>query len=290
MACCLAAPSLFGAKPLPEQVEGPVIWNVMTAMLRYCKTMLQNAISILQMIDPHWESVGVSSAISQGMLLNKQSSDWWFETSWRSCGVIVTTPFRYYKWLSLQWDSVEVSLVQVMACRLFGAKPLPEPVKGPVIWNAKTTMLHPCNNSAVITTRAVFIQIAKCADRRAHTIGHAGSETCFVWNTLTVVLILVFWSCSSQWPQGTRSAGPIGRLWVGAGYPNQETKWRWSDHRSHQRRYAISSTHLNDQWHIWIHLFLTDGICNGKSFQILVHPYIFCYLYSKHKAMFGEIW
>ena len=37
MACCLAAPSLFGAKPLPEQVEGPVIWNVMTAMLRHCK-------------------------------------------------------------------------------------------------------------------------------------------------------------------------------------------------------------------------------------------------------------
>ena len=37
MACCLAAPSLFGDKPLPEQVEGPVIWNVMTAMLRDCK-------------------------------------------------------------------------------------------------------------------------------------------------------------------------------------------------------------------------------------------------------------
>ena len=25
-----------GAKPLPEQVERPVIWNVMTAMLRHC--------------------------------------------------------------------------------------------------------------------------------------------------------------------------------------------------------------------------------------------------------------
>ena len=37
MACCLAAPSLFGAKPLPEQDEGPMIWNVMTAMLRHCK-------------------------------------------------------------------------------------------------------------------------------------------------------------------------------------------------------------------------------------------------------------
>ena len=78
-----------------------------------------------------------------------------------------------------------------------------------------TAVLRPCNNNAVITvitTRVVFIQIAKCADRRARTMGHAGSETCFVWNALTVVFILVFWSCSSQWPQGTRSAGTIGRL------------------------------------------------------------------------------
>ena len=183
--------------------------------------------------------MGVSSAISQGMLLNKQSSDWWLETSWPSCGVtVITTPFRCYKWLRLHWESVEVSLVQVMACRLFGAKPLSEPTEGPVIWNAMTDMLSPCNNNAVITvitTRVVFIQIAKCADRRARTMGHAGSETCFVWNDLTVVFILEFWSYSSQWPQGTRSADPIGRLWVRAGYPKQETKWRWSDHPSHQR-------------------------------------------------------
>ena len=91
---------------------------------------------------------GVSSAICQGMLLNEQSSDWWLKTSWRSCGVTVITPFRYYKWLRLQWESVEVSLVQVMACRLFGAKPLPEPIEGPVIWNVMTAMLHHCNNNA----------------------------------------------------------------------------------------------------------------------------------------------
>ena len=36
--CSLAAPSLFGAKPVPEQVDGLVIWNVMTAMLRHCKS------------------------------------------------------------------------------------------------------------------------------------------------------------------------------------------------------------------------------------------------------------
>ena len=79
------------------------------------------------------------------MLLNEQSSDRWLET----CGVIVITKsFRYYKWLRLQWESVDVSLVQVMACRLFGAKPLPEPVEGLVIWNVMTAMLRHCNNSA----------------------------------------------------------------------------------------------------------------------------------------------
>ena len=72
--------------------------------------------------------------------------------------------------------------------------------------------------------------------------------------------------------------------------PNQETNWRWSDHRSHQRRYAISSTHLNDQRHIWIHLYLTDRICNGKSFQILGF-----YSASMHVLLFvfktqGDVW
>ena len=43
--------------------------------------------------------------------------------------------------------------------------------------------------------RVVFIQIAKCADRRARTRGHAGSV---LFEMLTVVFILVFWSCSSQ--------------------------------------------------------------------------------------------
>ena len=35
-----------------------------------------------------------------------------------------------------------------MACRLFGAKPLPEPVEWPVIWNVMTAMLRHCNNEA----------------------------------------------------------------------------------------------------------------------------------------------
>ena len=50
MVCCLAAPSLFGAKPLPVQVEGPVIWNVIRPCCVTVKTKLQNAISVLQMI------------------------------------------------------------------------------------------------------------------------------------------------------------------------------------------------------------------------------------------------
>ena len=140
------------------------------------------------------------------------------------------------------------------------------------------TSWRPCCVPAIITvikTRVVSIQIAKWADPRARTMGHVGSQ----W---------VFCLKSSH-----GSAGPIGRLRVCAGYPSQETKWCWSDYCFHQRRYAIYSNHLNDQRHIWIHLYLTDLICSGKSFQILgctVHPCMFCYLYSKHKAMFGEIW
>ena len=166
-----------------EPVEGPVIWNVMTAMLRHCyNNATKRDLGITNDYISN-DSVEVCFVISQDMLLNKQSSDWWLETSWRSCGVTVkTTPFQYYKWLRLQWESVGVSLVQVMACRLFGAKPIPEPVEGPVIWNVMTAKLRPCNNNAVITvitTRVVFIQIAKCADRRARTMGHAGSEYVF---------------------------------------------------------------------------------------------------------------
>ena len=145
---------------------------------------------------------------------------------------------------------------------------------GPYWWyvnNGSINGLVPSGNkqlSKPMSTRTEF-NIAIWCQQDTFCGIMAGSETCFVWNDLTVVFILEFWSYSSQWPQGTRSADPIGRLWVRAGYPEQETKWRWSDHPSHQRRYAISSTHLNDQRHIWKHLYLTDRICNGKSFQIL---------------------
>ena len=143
-------------------------------------TMLHNAISVLQMITSPMRESGGLLCYKPGHAIEQTVEDWWLETSWRSCGVtVITTQFRCCKWLRPQWGSEEVSLVQVMACRLFGAKPLPEPVEGPVIWNAMTAMLLPCNNYAVITvitTRVVFhIQIAKCAYRRARTMGHAGS-------------------------------------------------------------------------------------------------------------------
>ena len=35
-----------------------------------------------------------------------------------------------------------------MACRLFGTKPLPEPVDGQVIWNVMTAMMRHCSKSA----------------------------------------------------------------------------------------------------------------------------------------------
>ena len=35
-----------------------------------------------------------------------------------------------------------------MACRMFGAKLLPEPVEGPVIWSVMAGILRHCNNNA----------------------------------------------------------------------------------------------------------------------------------------------
>ena len=216
------------------------------------------------------------------MLLNKQSNDWWLETSWRSRGdTVITTQFRCYKWLRLQWESVEVSLVQVMACRLFGAKPLPGPVEGPVIWNAMPAMLRPCNNNAVITvitTRVVFIHAMRWS-QGPHN-GACGIRNVFCLKCSHCCVYLSVLEMLQPVTPGN-PLSPIDRLWVRAGYPNQETKWRWSDHRSHQQRYAISSTHLNDQRHIWIYLYLTDRICNGKSFQILGF-----YIASTHILLF----
>ena len=225
----------------------------------------------------------VCFVISQDILLNKQSSDWWLETSWRSCGVtVITTPFRYYKWLRFQWESVEVSLVQVMACRLFGAKPLPEPVEGPVIWNVMTAMLRPCNNNAVITvitTRIVFIQIAKCTDRRDRTMGHAGSDYVFCLKCSHCCVYFTVLELLQPVPPGN----PFGRPhWPASGafglpQPGDQMTLVWPSFSSTQicnfpDSFKWSTTHL-------IHLYLTDLICNGKSFQILgftVHPCIFC--------------
>ena len=229
------------------------------------------------------------------MLLNKQSNDWWLETSWRSCGVtVITTQFQCYKWLRLQWESVEVSLVQVMACRLFGAKPLPEPVEGPVIWNAMTATLRPCNNNAVITvitTRVVFIQIAKCADRRARTMGHAGPETCFVWNALIVccVYFSVLELLQSATP-GNQLSRPHWPALGACGLPqpgNQMTlvwpSFSWTGICNFLDSFKWSTAHLDT-------FYLIDRICSGKSFQILGF-----YSASMHVLLFvfktqGDVW
>ena len=102
----------------------------------------------------------------------------------------------------------------------------------------------------------VFIQIAKCTDHRARTMGHAGSEyvfclKCFHCGVNFGVLGLL---------QPVTPGKPLSRPhWPASGAfglpPSQGTKWRWSDHCFHQRRSAISSTHLNDQWRISIYIF-----------------------------------
>ena len=101
---------LFGAKPLPEPVERPVIWNVMTAMLRHCNNNATKRDFDITNDYISNENVEDCFVITQDMLLNKLSSDWWLETSRRSCGItVMTTPFRYYRWLSLQWESADIS-------------------------------------------------------------------------------------------------------------------------------------------------------------------------------------
>ena len=54
-------------------------------------TMLQNAISVLQMISSAIKVFGYFFALNPGMLLSKLSSGRWFGTSWRPCRVTVMT-------------------------------------------------------------------------------------------------------------------------------------------------------------------------------------------------------
>ena len=80
---------------------------------------------------PKWESVVVCFVINRDMLLNKQSSDWWLETSWRSCGVtVIKTPFRYHSYVYIymyivfsflwnsNWFTIMLSIVYNYACHL----------------------------------------------------------------------------------------------------------------------------------------------------------------------------
>ena len=171
-----------------------------------------------------------------------------------------------------------------MACRLFRTKPLPEPVEGPLIWNVMTAMLRPCNNNAVITvitTRVVFIQIAKCTDRRARTMGHVGSEYVFC---LKCSHCCVYFSVLELLQPVTPLLQPAPLADLGcvrvtiARRPNYD---------------GLTIIFINADMRFPRPIYLTDLICNSKSFQILgftVHPCMFCYLYSKHKAMFGETW
>ena len=132
---------LFGAKPLPEPDERPRWFE--TSWGPCCVTVitkLQNAISVLQMITSPIRECGVCFVISQDMLLNNQSIDWW---SRRSCGVtVITTPFRYYRWLRLQWESADVFFaISKGYCWTI--------VKRLSVWNVVALRLCHCNNVAI---------------------------------------------------------------------------------------------------------------------------------------------
>ena len=150
--------------------------------MRHCNNKATKRDFIITNNEMSSESVKVCFAISQGMLLNEQSSEWWLETSRRSCGVtVITTAFRYYKWLRLQWESVDVSSVQVMAWCLFGAKPLTEPVERPAIWNVMTAMLRHCNNNA--TKRDLGITNDSISNERVWRFALLLARVCYWTNS-----------------------------------------------------------------------------------------------------------
>ena len=75
-----------------------------------------------------WRGAMMFSLICPWKKNSKQSRRWWFETPlcslWRQC----LNPLRPSDAYMHRWNGS--SLVQIMACRLFGAKPLSEPMLG----------------------------------------------------------------------------------------------------------------------------------------------------------------
>ena len=58
------------------------------------------------------------------------------------------------------------ALVQVMACRLFGAKPLPEPMLGIIIWTPRKKIQWKSNRNSIIFIAKMYLKLsfAKVAD------------------------------------------------------------------------------------------------------------------------------
>ena len=133
------------------------------------------------------------------------------------------------------------------------------------------------------------LRLYKCTDRKARTMGHAGSEYVFCLKSSHC--------CVLELLQPVTTGNPLSRPhWPASGafglpQLGDQMTLVWPSFSSTQICNFLDSF----KWsmaHFYISL-LTDLICNDNSFQILgftVNPCMFCYLYSKHKAMFGEIW
>ena len=68
-----------------------------------------------------------------------------------------------------------------MACRLFGAKPFPKPVEGPVIWNVMTAMFRHCNDNA--TKRDFVITYDYISNERLWRFALLFAMTCYWTNS-----------------------------------------------------------------------------------------------------------
>ena len=172
-----------------QEVERPVIWNVMTIMWRHCnnnaskgdfgitndyvsskriatslKTLLieqsngwwfatswrscgvtvmimpQNAISILQMITSPVRECGCFLCYKQCRLLNKQSKGWGFETSWRSGCVTVITMLQN----AISVLQMIISPIREFRCVFWSQSE--QIVKRSEIWDAITLLWHHCKD------------------------------------------------------------------------------------------------------------------------------------------------
>ena len=90
--CFLCCKSRKAVERTVDRFETP--WRssgFTTATMLYISTLITSMMIYYKWFRLQWESLEVSSAVRQGMLLSKPSSCRWFQTPWRYCKTIYPT-------------------------------------------------------------------------------------------------------------------------------------------------------------------------------------------------------